>query len=38
MAIEGRLIDKFDYVKKGWDRQKLRELIRGKFYFQSFKF
>lgn len=30
MAIDGRLIDRFDYVKRGWDRQKLKELIRGK--------
>ena len=30
MAIEGRLINGFDYVKRGWDRLKLKELIRGK--------
>jgi peptidyl-prolyl cis-trans isomerase-like protein 2 len=29
MKIEGRLITQFDYVNKGWDRSKLKALIRG---------
>lgn len=29
MDIKGRLIDQFDYVQKGWDRQKLKDLIKG---------
>ena len=38
MAIEARLIDSFDYVKKGWDRHKLKDLIRGKAIISKFQY